>query len=297
MKIINFGSLNLDHVYDVEQIVEKSMTIKASGYRNYCGGKGLNQSVAMARAGAKVTHVGAVGADGTPLLNLLDKCGVDTGCIRTLDVPTGHAIIQVDSFGDNCIIIFGGANQEIGREQIDDTLDAAAPGEYLVIQNEISNIPYLVDRAYEKGMVICFNPSPMSESVGEETLLSKVSYLFINEIEGMLLSGEQGKYAILENLRTRFPNCSIILTLGAKGAVYSGPEGVFEQGIYKTETVDTTGAGDTFCGFFIASVSKGESISNALKYASKASSICVSRPGAAPSIPTIDEVLAGLRGE
>lgn len=295
MKILNFGSLNIDHVYEVEKIVETGMTIQASRCSSNCGGKGLNQSVAMARGGATVSHAGVVGRDGTMLLQFLEACGVDTQKIVVTDGTTGHAIIQVDRLGNNGIIVLGGTNQQISKEMIDEILREYSAGDFIVLQNEISNVPYIIGQAHSKGMIVCFNPSPITDST-EKISFDQVDYLFVNEMEGAILSGRQDRNQIIDILTRHYPRCSVVLTLGNDGAIYAGPDGIYTQGIFETTVVDTTGAGDTFCGFFIAAVSQGRKIPEALELASKASSICVSRQGTAQSIPSIDEVMAGLKG-
>lgn len=295
MHVLNFGSLNIDHTYRVESIALPGMTVDASGLSLHCGGKGLNQSVAIARAGTAVSHAGAVGQDGAMLLQLLDSCNVDTRHVAVTDGATGHAVIQVSSSGENAIVILGGANQQIDRNQIQSVLDHFSAGDYIVLQNEIANVPYIIRQAHNRQMVVCFNPSPMTEAIRDYPL-DLVDYLFINETEGMLLSGQHQREHVIEILRDRYPRCNIIFTLGKDGVIYAGTEGTFTHGIFETEVVDTTGAGDTFCGFFIACICQGHSIPTSLKIASKASSLCVSRPGAAPSIPSMEECIYSLEG-
>lgn len=295
MNIINFGSLNIDYVYQVNHIVEGGATIEAFGYDRFCGGKGLNQSIAIARAGAHVIHIGAIGEDGNTLVNFLSSCGVDTDQISIVDKPTGHAIVQVDHKGQNSIIIFGGANREITRETVERSMQDFSAGDYITLQNEISNVPMIMRKAHEKGLTVFYNPSPLPTDL-QEIPFECVDYLFVNETEGRVLSGETDSDKIIQTLRERYPACAIVLTLGKSGVHYAGPEGDFTHGIYQVPVVDTTAAGDTFCGFFIASLSRGESVPKALEIASKASSLCVSRKGAAPSIPTIEEVnIAALK--
>lgn len=289
MEIINFGSLNMDHVYQVDHIVENGMTIEAVRCDHFCGGKGLNQSVAIARAGARVSHIGAVGMDGKPLIDLLKSCKVGVGNIRFTDFATGHAIIQVDRAGNNSIIVYGGANRQIDVHMIEEALEQYPEGTFVVLQNEISNVPYIIRKAHERGMVLFYNPSPAPTKISEIPF-ELIDYLFINENEGMILCGEGKRENILGCLRKKYPDCSIVLTLGKDGVKYAGPDGEYEHDIFPVPVIDTTGAGDTFCGYFISVLSKGGTVPSALRIASRASSICVSRRGAASSIPTMDEV-------
>lgn len=297
MKILNFGSLNIDHVYNVGAFVEEGATISARQYKQFCGGKGLNQSIAMSRAGAKVYHAGAVGKDGEILLNYLNACHVDTTFVSVLDQATGHAVIQVDDCGKNGIIVYGGANQMICPKQIDDILSHFSAGDFITLQNEISNVQLILEKAHEKGMVVFFNPSPVPADIARIPF-DDIDYLFINEMEGAALSGKTNVPDMVRTLRARYPHSAIILTLGSKGVCYAGKEGIYTHGIYHVPVVDTTAAGDTFCGFFIASLSNQKSIPEALRISSRASSLCISRRGAAPSIPSIEEVMeAGLEPE
>lgn len=290
MKILNFGSLNIDHVYQVDTLVEEGSTIKAGTYERYCGGKGLNQSVAIALAGAKVCHAGAVGADGDLLITYLKAHNVDTSLVSTVCQATGHAMIQVDRHGKNGIVVFGGANQTISEAQIDAVLSRFSAGDYITLQNEISNVALILKKAHEKGMVVFFNPSPLPSDI-QEFPFNCVDYLFLNETEGAALSGESSAEKIVSALLRQNPHCSVILTLGNKGVYFASREETHSHGIYQVPVVDTTAAGDTFSGFFIASISAGKTVSEALETASRASSICISRPGASSSIPSMEEVI------
>lgn len=161
MKVLNFGSLNIDYVYSLDHFVQKGETISSRSLNIFSGGKGLNQSVALGRAGAEVYHAGAIGQDGDFLTDILRDAGVRTEYVRRLSsVRTGNAIIQRDSKGDNCIILYGGANQSIEKAQVDETLDQFSEGDFLVLQNEINELPYIMEQAHKKGLRIVLNPSP-----------------------------------------------------------------------------------------------------------------------------------------
>lgn len=292
MKILSFGSLNLDQVYQVPHFLRPGETLAASRKDTFCGGKGLNQSIAMARAGVPVYHAGAVGAlDGGILLSALTDSGVDCTYVQQLDCPTGHAIIQVDENGQNCILLFGGANQCITEQQVDETLACFEPGDILVLQNEISCLPYLMRAAGEKGMTIVFNPSPMTPEL--LTLpLEYVSYFLLNEVEARDLCGQtlqEEDYPRL--LLEKFPNSRVVLTLGSKGCIYQDASQTIAVPAKKVTSVDTTAAGDTFTGFFIAAIASNTPVAQALEEATRASAIAVTRPGASPSIPTREEML------
>ena len=294
MAIINFGSMNLDHVYSVQHFVQPGETLQSGEYHIYCGGKGLNQSVAAARAGAKTIHAGMMGEGGDILLHCLAENGVDTSLIGTPALPQGHAIIQVSESGENSILLFRGSNYAVTKEYIDRVLDTLKDVRYVIIQNEISEVPYLIEAAYAKGFQVVFNASPFDASLLEIDL-KKIAWLLINEIEGACLTGETGAESILSKLKERSPDTGVVLTLGKEGAVCMKNEAMIRQGIFKVETVDTTGAGDTFTGYFIAGLDAGLPLKEALENAAAASAIAVSRRGAAPSIPYAAEVAAFIK--
>lgn len=289
MKILNFGSLNIDYVYKVEHFVRPGETILSQDYSIYCGGKGLNQSIALAKAGANVWHAGKIGSEGTMLIEKLNEFNVDTSLVIISEVPTGHAIIQVDLSGQNCIIIYGGANQQITCENIDSILRGFAKGDMLLIQNETCNISYIIKKSHEIGMKIAMNPAPMNEAV-KTYPLELVDVLIVNEIEGYELTGKTEPKEIGKELLNKNLNGSYVLTLGEKGVQYFDKNNHITYGIYHTNTVDTTAAGDTFTGYFLTGILEGKKVEESLKMASKASAICVSRPGAADSIPLRREV-------
>ncbi|RGY99611.1 ribokinase [Clostridium sp. AM58-1XD] len=292
MKVLNFGSLNIDYVYRVDHFVGKGETLSSKSLQIFTGGKGLNQSVALGRAGAEVSHAGCIGQDGLFLLDVLQSAGVDVSHVAVLEqIRSGNAIIQNNEEGDNCILLYGGANQAVTREQVDRTLMDFAEGDYLILQNEINELPYIVDRAHEKGMIIVLNPSPMNEKV-LELRLEKIDWFILNEIEAGQITGvrERDPDQLITALLEQFPGAKIVLTLGGDGSCYADQERRITQEIYPVDTVDTTAAGDTFTGFFMAEVLHGSSVENALDTAAKAAAIAVSRQGAAPSIPTMEEV-------
>lgn len=293
MKILSFGSLNLDKVYSVDHFVRAGETLSSAKLEAFCGGKGLNQSVAASRAGGNVYHAGCVGAaDGGMLLDMLSGSGVDISLVRQLPCDSGHAIIQVNDNGQNCILLYGGANQQVTEEQIDQTLARFDAGDILVLQNEINNLPYLMEAAEKKGMVTVLNPSPMTPDI-LKLPLETVSYFLLNEVEAQDLCGEE----IAEEdrpgkLLQRYPSSRVVMTLGSRGCIYQDANQKIHVPACRVEAVDTTAAGDTFTGFFVAAIADGIDVKTALEQATKAAAISVSRKGAAPSIPTREEMLA-----
>lgn len=289
MKILNLGSLNIDKVYAVEKIVKGGETIDSVSFSESVGGKGLNQSIAVAKAGGNIMHAGCVGKDGEILLQALKDNNVDTSLIKTVETASGQAIIQVDKHGQNCIILFHGTNYEVDKAYIDEVMQDFAQGDILILQNEISNIDYIIEVAKAKQMKIYLNPSPINENLNKYNMQA-IDGIFVNEHEGAYLAGKEKVEDILDSLASKYPELEIILTFGDKGAYYRHKDINIFQPAYKVDAVDTTAAGDTFTGYFIALRQQGKSIEESLQKASKASSITVSRKGASISIPKIAEV-------
>ena len=289
MRVLNFGSFNLDYVYSVDHMVTPGETLAAGEMHTFCGGKGLNQSIALAKAGVPVWHAGLIGEEGEILRDLCRENGVHVEYIRKIPGKSGHTIIQVDPSGQNCILLYGGANQSVTREYVDEVLSHFGQGDFLLLQNEINLLRDIIDCAYEKGMKILLNPSPYNENL-DGCDFGKVSLFLLNEIEGAQMTGQQEPELILDVLKEKYPRAETVLTLGEEGSRYQGPEGRYCQGICPVKAVDTTGAGDTFTGYFIASMLEKMPVEQGLRLAARASAIAVSRPGAAASIPAREEV-------
>ena len=289
MKLLNFGSLNIDHVYNVAQIVMPGQTIDSLAVNRYPGGKGLNQSLAIARAGMPVAHAGMIGTDGQDLKKLLEKDQVDCSHLKTMDVGTGSAFIQVDAAGQNSIVLNGGANRANTKEFCDHVLSCYGEGDLLLLQNEINCIDYLIEKAYARHMFIVLNPSPMNEAV-TACDLSKVSLFIMNEDEGTQITGQSTQEGILAAMRTGYPHAQVVLTLGSKGAVYQDASLTVSQPAFRVQAVDTTAAGDTFTGYYLAETARGSSVADSLLLASKAAALAVTKQGAASSIPYLKDV-------
>lgn len=284
MKVLNIGSLNLDYVYSVPHIVGAGETLASRDMNIYLGGKGINQSIALAKAGADVYHCGMIGDDGTVFLDACKEYGVNSDYIKQTDTKTGHAIIQIDDNAQNCILIYGGANQQLTKEFIDDVIDKFDKGDILLLQNEVNDIAYIVDKAYEKGLTIALNPSPYNEKL-DAVDMSKISIFLLNEVEGEQITGAKEPDEIIKSLLEYFPEARIVLTLGGDGAVYADKDTQITQPVFKVNAVDTTAAGDTFTGDFLAGIIEGMPVADILRMSAKASSIAVTRKGAIPSIP------------
>lgn len=294
MKLLDFGSLNIDHTYQLPHLVRPGETLASDSYHKSEGGKGFNQAVALAKAGQEVYLAGAIGQDGLFLRDYLQELGVHTEHLCVLDAPTGHAMIQLDTEGQNCIILFGGTNGMITEAMIDKVLADFGAGDYLLLQNEISHVDSIICAAHAKGMHIILNPSPMSPELLTWPL-ELVEWFILNEIEGADITGKTQPEEMLDELLRRYPACHVVLTLGERGSVYADATQRMDQSIVSAHTVDTTAAGDTFTGYFIHALLQGEAIQQALKTAACASAITVSRPGAGRSIPAAEEVQAAMK--
>ena len=294
MKLLDFGSLNIDHTYQLPHLVRPGETLASDSYHKSEGGKGFNQAVALAKAGQEVYLAGAIGQDGLFLRDYLQELGVHTEHLCVLDAPTGHAMIQLDTEGQNCIILFGGTNGMITEAMIGEVLADFGAGDYLLLQNEISHVDSIICAAHAKGMHIILNPSPMSPELLTWPL-ELVEWFILNEIEGADITGKTQPEEMLDELLRRYPACHVVLTLGERGSVYADATQRIDQSIVPAHTVDTTAAGDTFTGYFIHALLQGEAIQQALKTAACASAITVSRPGAGRSIPAAEEVQAAMK--
>lgn len=294
MKKLVFGSLNIDRTYQVVDFVRPKETISALNYSCFCGGKGFNQAVALARAGSDLYFAGAIGADGEMLLHGLSDEKINTQLLKRSAGASGHAVIQVNEQGENCIVVVAGANAEINRDYIDEVLNHFTAGDLIVLQNEIPLVDYIVERAGEKGMVIALNPSPFRENIAK-CRLDLIHYLLINEVEGEGMTGQSAPQRILDVIHNQVPNAAVVLTLGERGAYFMSVDNqrVFCPAI-PCDCVDTTAAGDTFTGYFLTEYLEHKDAEKALYWAAAASSIAVSRKGASSSIPKRDEVVKKL---
>jgi ribokinase len=290
MSVFNFGSINIDFVYQVPHLVQPGETLSSTHYQSVLGGKGANQSIALAKAGVNTLHVGAVNKNDRSFVEQMNAYGVDCSLVKLCeDEASGHAIIQVDANAENSIILFGGANQTFEQQQIDNALVAAHSSDYLLIQNEINALDQIMKSARDKNMKIVFNPAPMTPSV-HDLPLNYVDLFVLNEIEAEQISGHKQlgdiKAALLEN----FPNSSFVITLGKSGACYFNQDQDVSVDAFVVDAVDTTAAGDTFIGFFLAGLEQNKEIKEALSFACAASALSVTKSGAAQSIPDLKDV-------
>lgn len=280
MDIINVGSLNLDLVYQVPHFVKPGETLASTALHQFVGGKGLNQSIALARAGLRVAHVGAIGVDGDVLVNTLKEDGVNTDFVSKLYGQSGHAVIQISPEGENAIVIFPGTNQQLEINQVENALSTFTNAKALLIQNETNLIPDIMAKAKAAGKTVFYNPAPMLNGV-ENYPLEQVDVMLLNTIELEHLGG-------LDVAQQRWPHLLIVLTQGADGVtVIQNGNSTHYPAVPVEKVVDTTAAGDTFIGYFIASYLHTNNIAEAVSRATKAASICITQAGAAATIPKL----------
>lgn len=288
--ILSFGSLNADVVTSVPHFVRAGETLASTSVALHGGGKGANQSVALARAGAKVAHAGKVGRDGGWMVESLAREGVDVTHIAVdPELLSGQAFIQVTPQGENAIVLSPGANGALGEADFTRVLGAFSKTDVLLVQNEISNMPTLLKLAAGKGMPVVLNAAPCVAEIAAWPL-SAVRLLVVNETEGSILTGETEPDAVLRAATARWPHMAVLLTLGGQGAWWAFGSERHHQAVFPGPVVDTTAAGDTFLGYFLAAWAAGLAPVACLERAAAAASITVGRPGAAESIPQVREV-------
>lgn len=289
MTIYNFGSINLDHLYQVDHFVRPGETMASLNYQCLLGGKGANQSVALAKAGADIKHVGAIQKTDQSILEQLDSLGVNTDLIAQIAVPTGHAIIQLTKEAENAILLYPGANHELTEEQVDVVLQNAGQDDWVLLQNETNLVEYITEQAAKKGLKVAFNPAPMDASLTRK-ILKHVDLLIVNEVEAMDLAEADTVASAAELLPKQYPELAVLMTLGQDGVRYFNGNIDLSVPAFRVEAKDTTAAGDTFIGFTLSALLQDKPIQEAMRMGCAASAICVTRMGASVAIPTLTEV-------
>lgn len=283
--IWNLGSINADNFYYLRHLPQPGETIVAEDFRQGLGGKGANMSVAAARAGARVMHIGAVGADGKWAVDRLLEYGVETQHISAVPGATGHANICVAEDGENAIVLFAGANHEVNDRMIGGALAEASPGDFLLMQNETLGQEFAAPTAKTLGLRVAYVAAPFEADVVIQ-VMHHVDLLILNQGEAAALEKALGDR--LENL----PVDDIIVTLGAGGCKWVSNTGKTEKSFpaYPVEAVDTTGAGDTFAGYLVAALDRRLTMPDAITLAQQAAALMVMRHGTADVIPDLKDI-------
>lgn len=288
MPIYNLGSINIDHIYRLAELPRAGETLASLEYSLGLGGKGANQSVAAAMAGADIRHLGAMGTGDDWVLERLAAAGVGTGSIARLDqAATGHAIILVDAQGENSIILHGGANRALTADIVTRELSAIGPGDILLMQNETNQQSMAAAQARAAGARVVYSAAPF-EIEALRAALPHISILAVNEVEARDTFAAFGEALPIEGM---------LITRGAEGAEYRDLQTgqIWHQPAFMVRAVDTTGAGDCFAGWFAAGLSRDETIATALRHASAAAALQVTRKGAGDAMPARDEVMNFLK--
>ncbi|WP_416307277.1 ribokinase [Neptunicella sp. SCSIO 80796] len=294
MAVINLGSINIDHVYQVEHFVQPGETLASSDYQRVLGGKGANQSIALARAGIKVLHLGALNHADQDFKQQMIDYGVDCGRVALTDIASGHAIIQVIPSGENAIVLFGGANQQITQQAIQATVDNADSNDWFLTQNETAQVPQALQMARQAGLSVAYNPAPVTDVV-KQVNPDWVDLLIVNQTEAQVISGCDDLQTQIDYFQSQWPNSQVLLTLGQSGAKMISKSSVLSVDAYDVQAVDTTAAGDTFIGFFLAAFCGGMEAGQAMQQACAAAAIAVTKAGAAQSIPALTDVQNFIR--
>lgn len=283
------GSISTDFVVTTNRVPKQGETVYGQAFETTFGGKGANQAVAAARLGGQVQMFGCVGGDqfGQETKANLARNGVDVTAVKTIaDTTTGSAHITVFE-GDNAIVYVPGANQEVTVDYLKSVEADLLACTYFVIQNEIPmpSIQYLIDLADAHDIKVTYDPAPFIEI--DKGYLEKVDYLLPNETEAQEMFGDQDVDALLG----QYP-AQLLITMGGEGIRYHDGEAAVHVPAIKGEVVDTTGAGDTFSGAFTVALSKGNSLADAIQFASIAGSLSVQKFGAQGGMPTLDALKA-----
>ena len=270
MAVINFGSINIDHVYQVDHFVQPGETLDTNDYQVLLGGKGANQSIALANAGIEVLHVGCINENDVQFKQAMIKQGINGRFIRCTEVPSGHAIIQVTPSGENAIFLFGGANREINSQDIGKAIASSNPDDWVLLQNETTGTAEVLAKSKAQGLRVAFNPAPMTDDI-KSLNFAHIDLLIVNEVEAAELSGQTDMPAIEAFFKQHFAHGEVIITLGKQGAKLLSPANAAGESeimvpAFIVDAVDTTAAGDTFIGYFIAHYQQYNQAKQALEY-------------------------------
>jgi len=288
-KILNFGSINIDHVYRVPRFVRPGETLSSSELVTGLGGKGANQSVALAKAGVEVKHVGRISKSDQWAADLMRSLGVNVDHVQTVNAPSGHAIIQVDENGENAILLYGGANQTFESKELEQLIGENKAADFLLMQNECNQLSYAFKLARDCNLNVALNPAPMTTNI-KALPLGLLDTLIVNQLEAQALTNKSQLNEVIKELKEMLPNTRVALTLGARGAVLLTKTNVVEVPATLVEVIDTTGAGDTFVGYFLAGLVNKMSEVDALHRACQAAALAVTRAGAISSIPDLSDL-------
>jgi ribokinase len=289
LRILNFGSINIDYIYRVPHLARPGETLVSKSLTRALGGKGANQSIALASAGASVLHLGHISATDSWAIDIMHHAGVNTSLITQTNRPSGHAIIQLDSEGENTTILIGGANQEFTENSVYEAIDQLSSNDWLLLQNECNQADKAIAYASKKNKKIAFNPSPITPDV-LKIPLQNIALLFVNPIELQALSQQPDATLALNQLTEQNPGTRIIVNLGRKGVLMAKGAERQQVSAPSVKVADTSAAGDTFLGYYLAAQIAGHSENHALAWACHAAALATTKIGASSSIPIKKDV-------
>lgn len=296
-KIVVIGSSNVDLIMKMERIPGKGETVTDAEFRQVYGGKGANQAVAAARAGGNVAFVSCVGEDAyTPqMVRNYEIENIDTRFVfKESGIASGYALIMIGGDGDNCISVAPGANYKLTPQKIDEALPVFDEAAMIVMQYEIpeETIQYVIDVANRKKIPVLWNCAPARAF--DLSYIPKINILVLNEVEAGFLAQmevkDENDAAIAAEKLIQKGVEKVIITLGSKGAFVITKNEKVKVPAFKVDAVDTTAAGDTFCGSLAVALAEGKPLKDSLRFASAAAAISVTRMGAQPSAPTRKEI-------
>lgn len=287
MTILCIGSVNIDNTHRVTAHPAPGETVLDKGHIRGLGGKGANMSLAAAAMGADIAHAGAIGADGDWCRDQMAGKGIDVTDLVTVEAATGHAIIMVDDAAENVIVVHSGANMALTPDLIDQAIGRRSAGDWALLQNETNLVPKAAAAARAAGLKVAYAAAPFdAEAVA--SVLPHTDLLAVNQVEAAQLADHLGQS--IENLDVP----TILITLGADGAVFRTDGAEIRTPAFNVDPVDTTGAGDTFLGAFLAGMDMRKAPAEALRRAAAAAALQVTKPGAGEAIPTLEELEAFL---
>ena len=298
MSVLVFGSLNLDLVTYADKLPAIGETIVGEKLLKFPGGKGLNQAIAARRAGSEVLMVGSIGndADGDYLFNILKSENIDPKFITKTSEQTGIAVIEVSKSAENRIIIIAGANSKTRFSNEVLTSSPSVTVSLAQLETPIAEVAKFIHESKAAGKITILNPAPIQKL--DQQLVQDTDYLIANETEASFLIGSAVEHLSKDEAMTiarqlqKNGSKKVIITLGEQGSVYLDQEKELFTPAYKVKAVDTTAAGDAFCGAFATAISENKPVEYALKFASAAGGLAATKAGAVPSLPTQQEILS-----
>jgi len=296
-KLVVIGSSNVDLIMKMDHLPAVGETVTGAEFFQVYGGKGANQAVAAARAGGDVAFVNCVGSDGyTPrMLENYREDGIDTRFVfRDESRPSGHALVMIGQAGQNYLSVAPGANYSLTPEMVDIAMPVVEEAAFVIMQNEIreETIRHVLELTGKKGIPVIWNFAPAKEFDPE--YLGRANILVVNEVEAKFLTGVEvtdgssTREAALELMKRGVS--TVVITLGKSGVIAFRENDIYRVPAFHVEAVDTTSAGDVFCGGLAVALQEGKPMDKALQFANAAAAICVSRVGAQPSAPLRTEI-------